>query len=435
MSDTANIQSTTPDNQTALNEASGNQPATPATEHGKPNGRRKKLLAIVIGAFVIVGLVYGVYWATVARYYESTDDAYVDGNVVRITPQVAGTVIGINVDDTQFVHTGDTLVQLDRADAAIALRSAEAQLGQAVRRVRNLFADAAQLQAEVAGREVDLAKATADLKRRQRLADTGAVSAEAIRHARDAVRAARAALTATRERLAGNRALTDNTSVASHPDVERAAARVRAAWLDYRRSVLPAPVSGFVARRSVQLGQRVSPGTPLMAIVPLNQVWVDANFKEQQLRKLRVGQPVQLVADANGVEYHGTVVGFGAGTGAAFALLPAQNATGNWIKVVQRLPVRIALDPKELAAHPLRIGLSMEVRVDVHHQGGAQLARMPDADPAYRTVVFKQQTRAVDALITSIIAKNGGGRGAADVSRTAHVAGHDGVPQAQPAKP
>jgi membrane fusion protein (multidrug efflux system) len=435
MSDTANTQATTSDNQAALGGASGNQPAAPATEHGKPNGRRKKLLAIVIGAFMIVGIVYGVYWTTVARYYESTDDAYVDGNVVRITPQVAGTVIGINVDDTQFVHTGDTLVQLDRADAAIALRSAQAQLGQAVRRVRNLFADTAQLQAEVAGREVDLAKAAADLKRRRRLADTGAVSAEAIRHARDAVRAAQAALTAARERLAGNRALTDNTSVASHPDVERAAARVRAAWLDYRRSVLPAPVSGFVARRSVQLGQRVSPGTPLMAIVPLNQVWVDANFKERQLRKLRVGQPVQLVADANGVDYHGTVVGFGAGTGAAFALLPAQNATGNWIKVVQRLPVRIALDPKELAAHPLRIGLSMEVRVDVHHQNGAQLKRMTDTDPAYRTVVFKQQTHGIDALIAGIIAKNSGGRGAADVSRTAHVSGHDGMPQTAPGKP
>jgi membrane fusion protein (multidrug efflux system) len=381
--------------------------ATPA------NGKRKKLLIAVLGSFAMAAIAYGTYWLTVARYYVSTDDAYVSGNVVQITPQVAGTVVGIRADDTQFVQAGDELVALDRADARVALERGEAQLAETVRQVRKLFANTAQLQAAVAGREVELAKARADLVRREKLASTGAISAENVQHAGDTVRVAEAALTAAREQLAANRALIDQTTVASQPSVVHAAAGVRAAYLDYQRTILPAPVSGFVAKRSVQLGQRVSPGTALMAIVPLNEVWVDANFKESQLKDIRLGQPVRLVADSNGVEYHGTVAGFGAGTGAAFALLPAQNATGNWIKVVQRLPVRIALDPAQLAAHPVAIGLSMEVRVDVHRKNGSQLEPLAGADPEYQTSVFTQQEHAADALIAAIIEQNGGGTGRA----------------------
>ena len=372
------------------------------------NGNRKGLLGAVIGACAAAGIGYGAYWATVARYFESTDDAYVAGNVVQVMPQVAGTVVAIKVDDTEFVHAGDELVKLDPTDARVALQRCEAELAQTVREVRGMFSDNAKLEAAVVGREIDLARARADLARRERLASTGAISGEELQHARDGVRGAASALAAARGKLAANRALTYRTGVASHPSVERAAAQVRAAYLAYRRTALPAPVSGFVAKRAVQLGQRVSPGTPLMAIVPLDQAWVDANFKESQLADIRVGQPVRLTADANGYEYHGKVVGFAAGTGAAFALLPAQNATGNWIKVVQRLPVRITLDPEELAAHPLAIGLSMEVKVDVHRKSGAQLVAAAGPDPDYRTAVFTQQDDPADSLIARIIQRNGG---------------------------
>ncbi len=384
----------------------------------RPSNKRRKLLAAVIGLVACAGIAYGGYWFAVVRGAESTDDAYVDGNVVQITPQVAGTVVAIDADDTQFVEAGKPLVQLDRVDSAVALETAKAELAQTVREVRGVFAHAEEISSDVTVREVELAKARADLRRREHLAATGAVSAEEIQHARDAVKGAESALAALREQLAGHLALVDDTSVASHPRVAHAAAKLRAAYLDYRRTVIPAPVSGFVARRSVQLGQRVNPGTPLMAVVPPDQVWVNANFKEGHLSRIRVGQPARVVADSNGVEYHGTVVGFGAGTGAAFALLPPQNATGNWIKVVQRLPVRIALDPQEVAAHPLAIGLSMEVEVNVRDRPNAPAGASETPPPratrpsttAYRTSVFADGERTVDALIADIIEKNGGGR-------------------------
>jgi membrane fusion protein, multidrug efflux system len=369
-----------------------------------PN-RKKLLLLAVVGTFAIAGIAYLAYWLTVARYVEATEDAYVSGNMVQITPQVAGTTIAIAADDTQFVRAGQLLVQLDRASPRAALLRDEATLGQTVREIRNLFAQTSQLRAAVLARQVDLSKAEADLKRRERLASSGAVSNEDVQHARDAARGAHAALEETQQQLAGDLALTEGTTVASNPRVENAKARLRATYLDYERTVIPAPVSGFVAKRTVQLGERVSPGTVLMAVVPLNEVWVDANFKEGQLKSIRPGQPVRLTADANDFEYHGTVVGFAAGTGAAFAVLPAQNATGNWIKVVQRLPVRIALDPHELAAHPLQIGLSMQVKVDIHNQRTGDRLRT-DSHVDYRTAVFAEQERDVDALISKIIAQN-----------------------------
>jgi membrane fusion protein (multidrug efflux system) len=369
--------------------------------------RRRVLIAGVLGIFALVGISYAIYWLAVARYYVSTDDAYVAGNVVQITPQVAGTVTAIGADDTQFVRTGQTLVQLDRADAQAALDKNEAQLARAVREIRNLFVRSSQLKAAIAAREVDVARARTDLARREKLAKSGAVSSEDVQHAREALRGAQAALEEVSQQLAGNQALIDGTTVATHPSVQNAAAQLRTAYLDYQRTVIPAPVSGIVAKRSVQVGQRVAPGVPLMAVVPLKEVWVDTNFKEGQLRDIRPGQPARLVADANDFEYHGTVIGFAAGTGAAFALLPAQNATGNWIKVVQRLPVRIALDPQELAAHPLQIGLSMDVEVDVHHKSNTPLHRAADdGAPAYNTAVFASQERDVDALIAKIIAEN-----------------------------
>jgi membrane fusion protein (multidrug efflux system) len=260
--------------------------------------------------------------------------------------------------------------------------------------------------ATIAQRQSDLARANDDLKRRQAVAETGAVSGEDIAHARDAVSSAQAALDAARQQAEANHALTDRTSIEQHPNVQAAASKVRDAYLSYARNTLPAPVTGYVARRSVQVGQRVAPGNPLMAIVPLDGVWVDANFKEGQLRHMRIGQPVTLTADVYGssVKYHGRVVGFSAGTGAAFATLPAQNATGNWIKVVQRLPARIQLDQNELNAHPLRIGLSMQVDVDTHEETGAQLGAA--VNTSYHTDVFAQYGDEADAEIARIIAQN-----------------------------
>jgi len=381
------------------------------------NGKRKRLMALLAGVILIAAIAYGFYYFLVARFHEETDDAYVNGNVVQITPQVTGTVIAVNADDTQTVKAGDPLVVLDGADARVTLEQAEANLAQTVRQVRGLFVNNDQYQAQIAQRQADLSRAQDDLRRRVAVAQTGAVSQEEISHARDAVKAAQASLDAAEQQLASNRALTSNTTIATHPNVLAAAAKVRDAYLNNARNTLPAPVTGYVAKRSVQVGQRVSPGTPLMAIVPLEAVWVDANFKEVQLKHMRIGQPVELTADVYGssVVYHGKVVGFSAGTGSAFSLLPAQNATGNWIKVVQRLPVRIELDPKELDAHPLRIGLSMQADVDIKNDNGSQLGNAQNT--VYQTNVFDKYGADADAEIARIIAQNAGSDAAANIAR------------------
>lgn len=395
--------------------------AVPATVDPRKAKRRKGLVAVA--SFVVVaGLGWGAYEWLVASHYETTDNAYVQGNVVQITPQIGGTVLAIHADDTDFVKAGQPLVKLDPADVSVALQQAEANLAQTVRQVRTLFANNGSLAAQVSLRQADIAKAesevrraTDDLARRQSLSGNGAVSKEELQHAqaqlanaRSALAAAQAAVTAAREQLASNQAQTEGTSVEEHPAVQAAAAKVREAWLATQRSALPAPVDGYVARRTVQLGQRVAAGTPLMAIVPLQQVWVDANFKEVQLRRIRIGQPVTLTADVYGqrVEYRGTVAGLGAGTGAAFALLPAQNATGNWIKVVQRVPVRVALDAEQVAKNPLRVGLSMEAKVDVADQNGKALADAPRAAAVTQTTAFGTQDASADEEVRRIIAAN-----------------------------
>lgn len=385
------------------------------------NAKRKRMMTLLAVIILIAAIAYGLYYFLVARFRESTDDAYVNGNVVQITPQVTGTVIAVNADDTQTVTAGAPLVVLDPADAQVALQQAEANLAQTVRQVRGLFANDDQYRAQVALRESDLSKAQDDLRRRLAVVQTGAVSQEEISHARDAVKAAQASVDAAQQQLASNRALTANTTIADHPNVLAAAAKVRDAYLNNARNTLPAPVTGYVAKRSVQVGQRVAPGSPLMSVVPLNAVWVDANFKEVQLTHMRIGQPVELTADIYGssVKYHGKVVGFSAGTGSAFSLLPAQNATGNWIKVVQRLPVRIVIDPKELEQHPLRIGLSMQVDVDIKDDHGGQLGNVPNT--VYQTDVFAKYGDEADAEIARIIEQNAGGGSsrAAQASRPA----------------
>ncbi|KML61199.1 MULTISPECIES: HlyD family secretion protein [Burkholderia] len=393
-----------------------------ASAQSQNNGKRKRMMTLLVAVIVIAAIAYGLYYFLVARFHEGTDDAYVNGNVVQITPQVTGTVIAVKADDTQTVKAGDPLVVLDPADSQVALQQAEANLAQTVRQVRGLFVNDDQYRAQVALRQSDLSKADDDLRRRMAVAQTGAVSQEEISHARDAVKAAQASLDAAQQQLASNRALTANTTVASHPNVLAAASKVRDAYLANARNVLPAPVTGYVAKRSVQVGQRVSPGTPLMSVVPLNAVWVDANFKEVQLKHMRIGQPVELTADIYGssVPYHGKVVGFSAGTGSAFSLLPAQNATGNWIKVVQRLPVRIELDPKDLDKHPLRIGLSMQVDVDIKDERGDQLVNAPNT--VYETNVFAKYGDEADAEIARIIAENAGGNAAAPAAAKSNSA-------------
>lgn len=389
--------------------------------------RRKKALTMLTGVVVVVGLGWGGYEWLVASHYESTDNAYVQGNVIQITPQIGGTVMAIYADDTDFVKAGQPLVQLDPSDAKVALEQAEANLAQTVRQVRTLYANngslAAQVnlrQADIAKAESDVARANDDLNRRQSLVGNGAVSKEELNHAqtqlataRSALAAAQAGVAAAREQLASNQAMTEGTSVERHPSVQAAAGKVREAWLAAQRAAMPAPVDGYVAKRTVQLGQRVAAGTPMMSIIPLRQVWVDANFKESQLRKIRLGQPVKLTADlyGNKVEYDGTVSGLGAGTGSAFALLPAQNATGNWIKVVQRVPVRVALDPKQIAANPLRVGLSMDVEVDVSKQDGKTLADAPRTSPVAQTQVYSSLDKGAEAEVQRVIAANIG-RGA-----------------------
>jgi membrane fusion protein, multidrug efflux system len=374
-----------------------------------PERKRKPMMLLLTVIFVATGIGYASWWNLFGRYVEETDDAYVAGNVVQITPQTHGTVLAIHADNTDYVEVGETLVELDKADAQLALDQAKAQLAQTVREVRTLFATSDSLAASVDLRKADVEKARDDLARRKTLNDSGAVSSEELEHARTTLAAADAALTAAREEYASNHALIDNTSVAEHPNVLKEAARVHAAWLALDRTGIPAPVSGYVAKRAVQLGQQVAPGVPLMAVIPLDQLWVDANFKEGQLRQMRIGQAVTLTSDVygNAIEYHGKVVGLSAGTGSAFALLPAQNASGNWIKVVQRVPVRIALDTDELSKHPLRVGLSMRVKVDLHDQSGSQLADSASRkQSSHRTAVYTRQDSGADALVQGIIEAN-----------------------------
>jgi membrane fusion protein, multidrug efflux system len=364
-----------------------------------------------LGAVVVLGAIgYGAYWFVDGRFYESTDDSYVNGDVVQVTSEVPGTVLSLKVDDTQRVNAGQPLLQLDPADAKIAVANAEADLARAVRQVRGLFAQSKELRAQIDEREQAERTAADDLKRRGGLIADGAISAEELSHARDAVTTSRANVAAARQQLDQTTAQIDGTTIADHPQVLAAAAVVRNAQLALHRTELISPVSGVIAKRSVEVGQRVAAGTPLMAVVPLEDVWVDANFKEVQLQRMRAGQPVTVRTDLYGhsVTYHGKLVGIAAGSGSAFALLPAQNASGNWIKIVQRVPVRILLDPEELNAHPLRVGLSTTVRVDLHDTSGPAITTTLFRNTPLPTEASAGDDPAVDDRIAQIIADNAG---------------------------
>lgn len=384
--------------------------STAATTPAAPKKNPRSFMLRLLGLVVLLGIIAWALWYFLdGRWYEGTDDAYVNGNVVQITPQVPGTVVSIGADDGDLVHAGDVLVQLDPSDADVALAEAKANLANTVRKVRGLYSSVNGAQADVAARKTAVDKARADYKRRVALARSGAISAEELAHASDALTTAESALITSQQQYQTSKVLVDDTVVASHPDVQVAAARLRAAYLDDARASLVAPVDGYVAKRSVQVGQRVLPGAALMAVVPLHGVWVDANFKETQLTKMRIGQPVEIESDVYGgsVKYKGKVQSLGVGTGSAFSLLPAQNATGNWIKIVQRIPVRVVFDdPAMLEKHPLRLGMSVTVDVSLHDQNGPTLAQKSPTQPAFSTDVYKQQLVTADATINQIIHAN-----------------------------
>ncbi|SFO85823.1 membrane fusion protein, multidrug efflux system [Pseudomonas sp. NFACC24-1] len=376
-------------------------------DSGNPRKRKVMLLALAL-IVILAGLGVWGWHELYGRWSESTDDAYVNGNVVEITPLVTGTVVSIGADDGDLVREGQVLVQFDPNDAEVGLQSAQANLARTVRQVRGLYSNVDGMRAQVNAQEAEVQKAQENYSRRKNLAAGGAISQEELSHARDDLTSAQNALANARQQLKTTSALVDDTVVSSHPDVQAAAAQLRQAFLTNARSTLIAPVTGYVAKRTVQLGQRVQSGTALMAVIPLDQLWIDANFKETQLRDMRIGQPVDIEADLYGsdVKYSGTIDSLGAGTGSAFALLPAQNATGNWIKIVQRVPVRIHVNAEELAKHPLRVGLSTQVSVNLHDQSGPVLAQQPPQKASFSTQVYDRQLAEADAMITRLIHDN-----------------------------
>ncbi|AVB19600.1 MULTISPECIES: HlyD family efflux transporter periplasmic adaptor subunit [Pseudomonas syringae group] len=391
-----------------------------ASQEKKPNSGKRKLLLTGLAIIVVLcGLAIWGWYHFYGQWNEETDDAYVNGNVVEITPLVTGTVISIGADDGDLVHEGQVLLQFDPSDAAVSLQSAEANLGKVVRQVRGLYSNVDGMKAQLAAQRTAVQTAQDNYNRRRSLAAGGAISQEELSHARDSLTSAQSALNNIQQQLSTSVALVDDTVVSSHPDVKAAAAQLRQAFLANARSTLVAPVTGYVAKRSVQLGQRIQPGTATMAVIPLDQLWIDANFKETQLGKMRIGQPVEISSDLYGsdVKYSGTIDSLGAGTGSAFALLPAQNATGNWIKIVQRVPVRVHINPEELAQHPLRIGLSTTVEVNLHDQSGPVLAQQPRKQAAFSTQVYAEQLADADALITRLIHENSAASGKTSAQR------------------
>ncbi|MBN1007995.1 efflux RND transporter periplasmic adaptor subunit [Amphritea pacifica] len=369
--------------------------------------RRVLLSSLFLVVLVTGGAVFG-YEYLYGRFYEDTEDAYVDGDRVQIGSQISGTVVRINVDDGDYVEQGQVLVELDPSDTTIALEQAKADLATAVRQVRGLFASVDNYRAQVETRKLQLQQARSDFNRRRKLGSAGALSEEAMSHSRDALGEAENALTSAQQQLNSTLALVEDTTIATHPSVQTAAAALHQAYINYARTHLVAPVSGYVAMRSVQPGSRVEPGQPLMAVVPLDQLWISANFKETQMRKMQIGQPVDVVADLYGdeVHYQGRIESLGVGTGGAFSLLPAQNASGNWIKIVQRVPVRIGLKSDELQQHPLRIGMSTQVQVDLRRQDGEVLATRPHRQARYTTDVYEHRFQEADLLAAQLIRDN-----------------------------
>ena len=377
---------------------------------GNKKKKRKGVLIGLMVIFVLLGIAWLVYWFLVLRHYQETDDAYVAGNQVQVMAQVSGSVNKVWFDDTDFVKKGDVLVSLDKTDAEQAFEKAQTALATSVRQTHQLMINGKQYQASIKLQQTALEQAEADLKRREPLGASNLIGREELQHSRDAVATAKAQLDVAEQQYNANQAMILKTSLENQPAVKQSAAELRHAWLALQRTDIRSPMEGYVSRRSVQVGSQIDTSTPLMAIVPATHLWVDANFKETQLAGVRIGQPATVVADIYGddVVYHGKVVGLDMNTGSAFSLLPAQNATGNWIKVVQRLPVRIELEQQDIAQHPLRIGLSTLVKIDTSVADGSALATSVRQQAAYSSNALAIDLTPVNQLITDIVRANAG---------------------------
>ena len=372
------------------------------------NGKRRRILLRIAALFIAIGVLWSLYWLLVLTKRERTDDAYVNGNKIVISAQVPGTVVSVLTDDTQLVQAGQVLVRLDPVDAEISLARSASALAQAVRQVRQETSTAEQYDSLIATRKIELTRAQADLAKREPLLAANAIAPEEVRHARESVDLAKAALTQAVRQASASHALIDGTRLQNNPAVLQAKTAFRDTWIAAQRNAVVAPVTGYVAERSVQLGQHIQAGQALMTVIPLHALWVDANFKEVQLRNLRIAQPAEVRSDLYGGAFifHGHVTGMSAGTGAAFALLPPQNASGNWIKVVQRVPVRIEIDDAELSKWPLRVGLSATVTIDTTHRDGPVLAGKTADKPVGDTQVYMQDLARANAEAEAIVGRN-----------------------------
>jgi len=368
--------------------------------------RNRHFLAITL-IFISISALIFFLWLFIWRFAVSTQDAYVNGNQVIVTPKISGFITKVTVDDTQVVEQGRVLVELDQVDTKVALESAINKLAEQVRTVTGLFENVKTLEAQQKMKQVELSFALEEFKHRKNLVEGGGVSKEEFQRSETNFISAYASLIALHHQLRAGKALIANTTIATHPLVESAKDGVKMSWVNLQRCTIRSPVKGVIAMKKAQVGESIEPLSPLMMIAPLDQIWVDANYKETQLRKVRIGQPVRLYSDiyGHGVVYHGKVVGIAAATGSVLSVLPPQNATGNWIKIVQRLPVRVQLDPKELANYPLRLGLSMHVKIDIHSTSG-KFFPLPHCGPDYTTPIFEGEEKGVEALIFEVIEKN-----------------------------
>jgi len=385
----------------------------------KKKVQRKRILTALTAVFLFLGLIFLLYWLFVGRFYETTDDAYVNGNLIQVMPQISAPVTQILADETDFVKKGSVLIVLDKLDAEIALKKAETDLAVTVRQVSQLYHQVEQLQAKLKAQEELVQKAKNDYQRRQKLGVGEVITVEDLEHSKVTMSGAEDTLDLVQHQLDSALALVANSDLYHHPQIQQASVKLRDAYLALKRTTIYAPETGYVAKRPVQVGQEVTPNTILMIIVPLNQVWVEANFKEPQLRNFRIGQPVTSISDLYGssVKYRGRVMGLNPGAGNAFDLLPPQNATGNWIKIVQRLPVRIQLDAQQLREHPLRLGLSMTVTVDTHDRKGASLSEKTGQKIIYQTTDYNvDELQKADQLINEILQQN-----AVNISKPAAV--------------
>lgn len=388
-------------------DADANANVDNGNKNGNGNGKRRRGLIIVTLVFAVLGIAWAVYWVLIGSQREVTDDAYVSGDMVYVSARVPGTVIGVQGKDMELVQAGQVLVKLDTVDAQTQLQKSASALANAVRQFRQLQAQAQQLDAAVAAQRLALTRAQQDLARREPLSKEDAIAAEEVSHARNAVAVAQSSLTQTQQQANTIHSLIEGTTARNNPAVLQAKSAYIDAWLATQRNEVIAPITGHITQHTVKLGQRIQPGQSLLTIVPLNALWVDANFKEVQLRHLRIGQPATIESDLYGSDavFHGKVAGIGIGTGAAFSLLPAQNASGNWIKVIQRVPVRIELDAAELAAHPLRVGLSTTVKIDTHDRSGSMLSSNATPPSTEQTEVYAADLTKVEADADRIIAQ------------------------------